>query len=195
MANSDTPFGFKPIRKMGAAPNSGGVNRYYVATGDSNNIFIGDPVDDSGTGDAFGVPGVVRATAGSGGYTRGVVVGIENLTSDNLSRLYRPASTAMYLYVADDPELEFEVQEDSDGNALDQTAIGSNIDFVFGTGSTTTGISAAEINSDTADTTNTLQCRVLGLIQRPNNEIGTNAKWRVKFNLHRANYTTGLSEA
>lgn len=194
MANLDQPCGFKPIRKLGAAPNSGGGNRYYVATGDSNNIFIGDPVDDSGTGDAFGVPGVVRATAGSGGYVRGVVIAIENRTSDNLSRTYRPASTAMYLIVDDDPNSEFECQEDSAGNSLDQTVIGSNIDFVFGTGNTTTGISAAELNSDTADTTNTLQCRVLGLVQRPDNDIGTNAKWRVKFNLHRANYTTGLSE-
>lgn len=194
MANSDTPFGFKPVRKIGSQPHSGGVNRYYVATGDSNNIFIGDPVDDSGTGDTTGVPGVVRATAGSGGYVRGVVVGIENNTSDNLSRTYRPASTAAYLLVADDPDEEFEVQEDSDGNALDQTAIGSNIDFVIGSGSTTTGLSATELNSDTADTTNTLQCRVLGIVERPNNEIGTNAKWRVRFNLHRARYTTGLSE-
>ena len=195
MANSDTPFGFKPVRKIGAQPNSGGVNRYYIGTGDSNNIFIGDPVDDSGTGDTKGVPGVVRATAGSGGYVRGVVVGIENNTSDNLSRTYRPLSTAAYVLVADDPDAEFEVQEDSVGNALDETVMGSNIDFIIGSGNTTTGISATEIDSSSADTTNTLQCRVLGLVQREDNAIGTNAKWLVRFNLHRARYTTGLSEA
>lgn len=194
MANLDQPFGFKPIRKIGASPHSGGVNRYYVATGDSNNIFIGDPVDDSGTGDTFGVPGVVRATAGSGGYVRGVVVGIENNTSDNLGRTYRPASTAAYLLIADDPDAEFEVQEDSDAETLAAASIGSNVDFIFGTGNTTTGVSAAELNSNTCDTTNTLQCRVLGLVQRDDNEIGANAKWRVRFNLHRARYTTGLSE-
>lgn len=194
MANLNQPAGFKPIRQQSAAPNSGGGNRYYVGTGDANNIFIGDPVDDSGSGDAFGVPGVVRATAGSGGYTRGVVIAIENRTSDNLSRTYRPASQAMYLIVDDNPNSEFEIQEDSGGNSLDQTAIGSNIDFVIGTGNTTTGISAAQLNSDTADTTNTLQCRVLRFVQRPDNEIGNYGKWIVKFNLHRANYTTGLSE-
>lgn len=194
MANSDTPFGFKPIRAIGAAPYSGGVNRYYISTSDSNNIFIGDVVDDSGSGDTDGVPGVVRATAGSGGYARGVVVAVENLTSDNLSRSYRPASTAAYLYVADNPDEEFEVQEDSDAETLAAASIGSNVDFIFGTGNTTTGISACELNSNTCDTTNTLQCRILGLVRRPNNEIGANAKWRVKFNLHRGTYTTGLSE-
>lgn len=196
MANDDTPFGFKPIRKVGSAPNSGGGGRYYVATGDNNNIFIGDPVDLSGTGDANGVAGVVLATAGSGGYVVGVVTGIENGTSDNLGRTYRPAATAAYLTVDDDPNSEFEAQEDSAGNALAESVIGSNIDFIFGTGNTATGISAAELNSDTADTTNTLQCRVLGLVQRADNEIGANAKWRVKFNLHRYSHaaTTGLSE-
>lgn len=195
MANSDTPFGFKPIRKVGSAPETGGVGRYYRATGDANNLFIGDPVALGGTGDTAGTaPSVVRATAGSGGLVIGVVVGIENLTSDNLGRTYLPSGVAGYVLVADDPAQEYEVQEDSDGNALTATAIGSNIDFVFGTGNTTTGISAAEINSDTCDTTNTLQCRVLGLIDRADNELGTNAKWRVRFNTHSNLTTTGLAE-
>lgn len=184
-----------PVRKMGAAPDSGGVNRYYVASGDSNNIFIGDPVDLSGTGDTAGTaPGVVRATAGSGGYVVGVVVGIENLTSDNLGRNYRPSGVGMYLLVADDPKQEFEIQEDSDGNSLLATAIGSNGDFIFGTGNTTTGLSACELDSTSVADTATLQCRILGLVDRADNELGTNAKWRVKFNLHRYTYTTGQSE-
>jgi hypothetical protein len=194
MANDDTPFGFKPIRKVGSAPESGGGGRYYRGTGDANNLFIGDPVALSGTGDAFGVPAVVRATAGSGGLVIGVVTGIENNTSDNLGRTYLPSGVAGYLTVADDPDQEFEVQEDSAGNALDITAIGSNIDFIFGTGNTTTGISAAEINSDTADTTNTLQCRIIRLVPRDDNEIGTNAKWVVRFNTHSNLTTAGLSE-
>lgn len=197
MANADTPFGFKPIRQLGAAPISGGGGRYYRATGDSTDIFIGDPVDLGGTGDTAGTaPSVVRATAGSGGYVVGVVTGIENNTSDNLSRKYLPSGVAGYLLVDDNPNTEFEVQEDSAGNALTATAIGSNIDFVIGSGNQTTGISATEINSDTCDTTNTLQCRVLGLVDRADNELGANAKWRVKFNLHRysAARTEGMSE-
>lgn len=197
MANADAPSGFKPIRMQGSAPFSGGVGRYYRSTGDSTDIFIGDPVDLGGTGDTDGTaPTVVRATAGSGGYVVGVVVGIENLTSDNLSQKYLPSGDTGYLLVADDPNQEFEIQEDSGGNALTATAIGSNIDFIIGTGNTTTGMSATEINSDTCDTTNTLQCRVMRLVNRADNELGTNAKWVVKFNLHRysAARTEGMSE-
>lgn len=197
MANADTPFGFKPIRMQGSAPFSGGVGRYYRGTGDSTVITIGTPVDLGGTGDTAGTaPSVVRATAGSGGYVVGVVVGIENLTPDNLSLNYLASGSAGYLLVADDPNQEFEVQEDSAGNALTATAIGSNIDFIIGTDNTTTGISSTEINSDTCDTTNTLQCRVMRLVDRPDNELGTNAKWVVKFNLHRysAARTEGMSE-
>lgn len=191
MANSDAPRGFIPRRHANGAPYSGACKRYYVASDETNNIFIGDPVDLAGDGDANGVPEVVRATAGSGGYVVGVVVGYENLTSDNLSSPYRPASTAGYLLVADDPSLEFEIQEDSDSATLAATSIGLNADFAIGTGNTSTAISATELDSNTADTTNTLQCRILELANRGDNEIGTNAKWLVRFNLHRYNYTTG----
>lgn len=195
MANDDTPFGFKPIRKNGGSPETGGVGRYYRGTGDANNLFIGDPVALSGTGDTAGTaPGVVRATAGSGGLVIGVVTGIENNTSDNLGRSYLPSGSAGYVLVADSPTQEYEVQEDSDSNALAITAIGSNIDFIFGTGNTTTGISACELDSTSCDTTNTLQCRVLGLVDRSDNEIGNYAKWRVRFNTHSNLTTTGLSE-
>lgn len=191
MANSDTPFGFKPARKLGAMNTTGGVNRYYRGTGDANNLFIGDPVDLGGTGDTAGVPSVVRATAGSGGYAVGVVVGIENNTSDNLGRTYLPASTAGYVLVCDDPDEVFIIQEDSTSGALAVTDIGLNADFVIGSGNTTTGISATELQTSSINTTNTLQLRVLGLYPDQKNEVGTNAKWLVRFNLHRARYTTG----
>jgi hypothetical protein len=195
MANQDSPFGFKPIRQVGSAPESGGIGRYYRPSSDSNNLFIGDPVALGGSADTLGMaPSVVRATAGSGGLVIGVVVAVENLTSDNLSRTYLPTGVAGYVMVSDNPNQVYEVQEDSEGNALAATATGSNIDFIFGTGNTTTGISACEINSDTCDTTNTLQCRVLRLIDRPDNELGANAKWAVRFNTHSNLTTTGLSE-
>jgi hypothetical protein len=193
MANADTPFGLKPIRKLGSTPNSGGVTRYYRGTGDANNVFIGDLVQLGGTGNTAGdAANVVRATAAGGNYMVGVVVGIENNTSDNLSRTYLPASTEGYLLVADDPDEEFEIQEDSVGGALANTNISQNADFIQGTGSTVTGISAVELDSSTADTTNTLQLKILGLVPRADNEIGTNAKWRVKINLHALRNLTGV---
>lgn len=191
MANDDAARGFVPARNAYGGVTTGGIQRFYVAAGESNNIFINDPVDLSGTGDAAGVPGVVLATAGSGGYVVGVVVGFENLTSDNLSKTYRPASTAGYLLVNTDPDMEYIIQEDSVGGALAVADIGLNADFIIGTGSTTTGISATELDSSTKATTATLQCRILGLDNAPDNDVGANARWRVKFNLHRYRHTTG----
>lgn len=188
MANNDAPFGLKPVRHANGAPYSGACNRYYVASGESNNIFIGDPVALSGTGNAEGIPGVVRATAGAGSSAGdgpvGVVVGFENLTSDNLSRTYRPASTEMFVLVADDPDLEYEIQEDSDGGAVAVGSVGLNANFIIGTGSTTTGVSATELDSSTAATTATLDMRILGIKQAPDNEVGTNAVWRVRLLNH-----------
>lgn len=188
MPNTDSPFGLKPVRYRSGAPYNGACNRYYIASGEAYNLFIGDPVALSGTGDAFGVPGIVRATAGAGSSAGdgpvGVVVGFENLTSDNLSRSYRPSGTAGYVLVADDPNLEYEIQEDSDTATLAVTDIGLNANFIIGTGNTYTGTSAVELDSNTAAVTATLDMRILGLIERPNNEIGTNAKWRVALNNH-----------
>lgn len=190
MANSNAPRGFIPTRTYGSAPFPGALERCYRPSSDANNLFINDPVDLGGTGDTVGMaPTVVRATAGSGGYVYGTVVSVENDTSDNLSRSYLPASTAGYVMVLTDPNAEFEIQEN--GN-MGITAIGLNVDFSFSTaGNTTTGMSGCQLASSGADTTNTLQCRVIGVANRVDNEVGTNAKWRVRFNLRRAFNTTG----
>lgn len=191
MPNLDAPSGFKPYRMNANSPYSGGVNRYWVPATETNNLFIGDPVDLSGTGDTAGTsPTVVRATAGSGGVV-GVIVGIENLTDSNLSRTHLPGSTGGYVLVADDPDEVFEIQEDSDGGALAITDIGLNATFIIGSGNTTTGLSATELDSSTKETTATLHCRILRLLPREDNEIGNQAKWLVRFNTHRHNNATG----
>lgn len=188
MANIDAPSGLKPVRYRDGAPYNGACNRYYIASGEAYNLFIGDPVALSGTGSAEGVPGVVRATAGAGSSAGdgplGVVVGFENLTSDNLSKTYRPSGVAGYVLVADSPNLLYEIQEDSDSATLAVTDIGLNANFIIGAGNTLTGTSAVELDSNTAAVTATLDCRIIGLVQRPDNAIGANAKWLVALNNH-----------
>jgi len=188
MPNIDAPFGLRPVRYRDGAPYNGACNRYYIAAGEAYNLFIGDPVALSGTGDAFGVPGVVRATAGAGSSAGdgpiGAVIGFENLTSDNLSRSYRPSGTAGYLLVADSPNLLYAIQEDSDTSTLAVTDIGLNANFIIGTGNTYTGTSAVELDSNTAAVTATLDLRILRLLERPGNEIGANAEWLVAINNH-----------
>lgn len=187
MANADTPRGLWPVRYFGGAPYNGAARLYHVPSTDATAIYIGDPVKLAGSADADGVPTVQQAAAGD--TLIGVVVGVQAET--HASTVYRAASTARYVWVADDPDLLFAVQEDSDGGALAATDVGNNADLVIGTGSTTTGYSAAEIDSSTKATT-TAQVRVVELYRAPDNEIGTNAVWLVRIVEHRNATATGV---
>jgi hypothetical protein len=71
--------------------------------------------------------------AATGSIIIGVVVGVLPETQE--STVYRVASTARRLLVADDPNLLFEIQEVSGGTALTvATALGANANFVVGSG-------------------------------------------------------------
>lgn len=177
------PFGLTPVRYKSGEPYNGAANLYSVAAGETNNIFIGDPVLISGTGDAAGIPGVVRAAAGD--RMTGVVVGFGQFdgasagSTTAINRGYRTASTADYLLVADDPALLFAVEEDAVGGALATTDIGNNADLVGGTGSTVTRRSGYMLDSSTKVTT-TAQVRIWGFDQTIGNTIGgTGPVWLV----------------
>jgi hypothetical protein len=195
MANTDGAFGFRPVRYLSGNPWNGAFNWYYIPATDGTATFIGDAVKSAGSGDTLGIyPTVAQAAATNA--IRGVVIGFADqpymaFDRTNLSRKYRPASTAMYAAVIDDPNVIFEIQEDSDGGALAATEINNNMDIVVGTGNTTTGISAMELDSSDAKTA-TAQIRVLGLAPWvEGNEIGEYAKWLVLINEHELKSTTG----
>jgi hypothetical protein len=199
MANNDNATGFRPVGPDGSYSDSGQVNAYLVPATDSTALFIGDPVIVNGTASVptvdsaygnYALPQVIRATAGSGGYTTGVVVGVEAITQESLP--YREASTERIVFVNDDPDQLFEIQEDSDTATLALTDTGSNADFIIAAGDTAYAQSNAESNSDTADTTATLQLRLERLVPREDNAQGANAKWLVRFNLHQKRNTTGV---
>lgn len=181
MANANIATGLTPVRYRNGAPWNGVARRYYVPASDSTALFVGDPVIVAGDGDANGVPTVTRATAGSAGRITGVVVGFEPTAPFPLK--YRAASTAAYVYVADDPALLFEIQEDAVGGALAATNISQNIDLIAGNGNTNTGLSGFQADSSTAATTATLQLRIIAFQQRVDNAIGANAKILVAINL------------
>lgn len=181
MPNANVATGLRPVRYASGAPYNGAANMYHVPASDSTALFVGDPVIVAGSADANGVPTATRATAAGGSLWTGVVVGI--VPSPTVTTMYRPASTAAYILVADDPNLLFEIQEDAVGGAMAAADVGLNVDFVAGTGSTVTGKSGFQADTSTKATTNTLQMRVVGFVQRPDNEIGANAKILVRNNL------------
>lgn len=191
MANADTPFGLRPVRHLNGSPWNGQVRRYLLPSTDGTATFIGDPVKLAGSAGAVGtlVDGVpvgglpTIAQAAAGDPIIGVVVGFEPLKT-NLETLHRAASTARVAYVADDPNLIFEIQEVTGGIALTATEVGLNANFVVGTGSTTTGLSGVELDNATEATTATLNLKILALVQREDNEYGEHAKWEVLVNNH-----------
>jgi len=182
MANSNTPFGFKPVKHLLGAPWNGKTRVYYVPATDGTALFKGDAVKSAGSADTTGkYPTVTQATAAAA--IRGVVVGFGDnpyamTHPDTPNRDYRPASTAMYAFVVDDPFVIFEVQEDSVGNSIDANMVGLSTDIAVGSGSTATGKSAITLDSsDTATAAG--QCKILRACDREDNELGNYCKWEV----------------
>jgi hypothetical protein len=183
MANSDTPFGFKPVKHLIGASWNGKVNTYYVPSSDGTAIYKGDAVKSAGSADSTGkFPSVTQAAAGD--LIRGIVVGFGDNPyvmshPDTPNRDYRPVSTAMYVFVVDDPFVIFEIQEDSVANNLAVTEVGLSTNVVVGSGSTVTGKSGMELDSSDTATDGNGQCKILRVVDREDNALGTNCKWEV----------------
>lgn len=180
MANTNAPTGLRPVRYASGAPYNGAANLYCVPAADATALFRGDPVIIAGSADADGIPTATRASVG--GRITGVVVGFRP-SATIVANGYRVASTLEYIYVADDPNLIFEVQEDAVGGALAAVDVGLNADIIIGSGSTVTKLSGVQLDTSTKATTATLALRVVGFVQRADNEIGANAKVLVRNNL------------
>lgn len=178
MANIDAPMGLRPIRHLDGSPWNGKVEKFVVPASDTTALFVGDPVMLLSGADANGVPYVKKATAGA--KLVGVVTAVD-YNDENLNERYRLASTERTVSVCTGPDVVYEVQEDSDGGALVAADVWKFADLTAVAGNTVTGISAVELDSNTKALT-TAQVRILRLLERPDNEIGTNASWEVIIN-------------
>ena len=183
MANSDSPSGFTLVGTIGGSAYNAQIHKYAIPAADGTATFVGDAVKTNGDATADGVPYVIQAAATN--TIRGIIVGFEPNPS-NLELQYRAASTLRICWVCDDPYAVFEIQEDGTMAATD---VSGNADIVVAAGSTTSGRSAMELASSTVATGDTL--RILELVQRADNEIGLNAKWKVMIMEHEL--TTGLA--
>lgn len=178
--------GFTPKRDLSGMPYNGACNLYTVPASDGTAMFIGDLVKLAGSSSTFGdgtYADVIQWT--QGGVAVGAVVGFHPDTRDSLT--YRAASTLRGVFVADNPNLLFQVPEIDSGTALAAADIGLNANVTVGTGNTTTGLSAMQVNNATEATTNTLDIKLVGFENTPNNAVGTTspgAQWLVRINRH-----------
>ena len=144
------------------------VNAYYLPSSYGTAMYIGDPAVITGTSNTAVyngwkpgcLPEVNKATAGDGNKTTGVVVNFEIADYLNPQTKYHAASTEQIVYLADDPDTEFEIQADT---SLAVTDVGLNGVYIFGTASTITGLSGVRLDTGATTalaTTATFQLKV-----------------------------------
>ena len=177
MANKDASFGLKPVKMMGGSPYSGGQSRYRIAANYGTNIFQGDLV-------AQVTGGGIELHADGGTVP---IVGVFNgcmftdpTTSEQVFSNHYPASTNasdIIAFVHDDPNTVFEIQADDTFPVAD---LFGNFDIVYtNSGSTTTGISGAELDVTTGATTTNLPLKAIDISQDPENSDVASANTNV----------------
>lgn len=199
MANTSKINGFKPVKHLNGSAYNGQANLYEVPSTEAVPVFIGDLVklsDQAATSFYPAVEAVVGASAQiAAGPILGAVVGIVNVKTDPTSGImstgsisldtpvYRPASTKQYVLVADSDDIIYEAEADA---SVAATSIGLNVGVGASahTNPLLTGASPMYVYSTTApDTTSTRPLQIVGIVNRPDNEIGANSKVLVRINV------------
>ena len=193
MANFVQPRGFVPSRYRAGNAWTGGTNLYVVQAAEPNQINIGDVVKSSANGDANGIPAVTKITNGTD-TVRGVVVGVL-LAAPNLPSLLGvnldltvqniPATKTRdyYVLVVDDMDVIYDLQDDGLA-ALTATSCNKNASFTVTNPTSPQQNSASTLTTASVAVTATLNLKMMGLVQIPNNAYGIYARWLVMFNQH-----------
>lgn len=194
MANDDVIAARGGLLPVGFPFGNFKKNLYRLTTSATAAVFIGQPMDLDANGR------VVPAGTGDNpilgpalGFLDTAKAGIPSAMTSLSQGGYLPANTDAYVVVCDDPNQEFMLQEDTGGSVLTEGNIGNNGSFIYRTssGSTTTGLSTAELDRSTVTTGTAGALRVVGLHDYVNSD-GTNNSWgnyakvRVKIAYHRS---------
>jgi hypothetical protein len=203
MANTNTPFGLKPVKHLDGSSWNGAANLYYIPSTDTAAYYIGDTVRSVADGNVLNGASAVtlygtRNAASTSGAARGVVVGIGTAVAtpqglqvgafdpDNLAITYIPATKSKdyYVWVVDSPDVIFEAQSDTVAN----TAFNKNAPlFVANAPTAPMNQSASYVQGSAANTTQALPLKIMGAPSRPDDDLaspGTFAKVWVRFNQH-----------
>lgn len=198
MPNKISPRGFVPSRYASGATWNGATNVYFIPSTDASMFSVGDAVKAAAGGDAMGVPAVAKALGTD--TVRGVIVGVLPVAPNepslqatvlDLTNTNIPAVKlkGYYVMVCDDPDVLFEIEDDGLA-ALTATACNKNASFTVANPVAPSMVSQSVLATGTIGTVATLNLRLFGLVQRPDNLYGVNANWLVKFNLHELNGAT-----
>lgn len=207
MASIASPYGLKPVNLIGGQTYGGSTRDIRLSTNNAAAIYNGDVIQLS----AAGNPAALSATptAGTTAGIVGVCLGVRYTnpaTRQSNWAQFLPANaitngyTDVFIIVADDPDLVFQIQGTAAFGTLTNGAngaIGKNAALGFGTaGSATTGNSGVNLvvgtNGASLASTNTLAMRVVGVVQ--GTELDAFPEILVKFNqgVHSYYFSTGV---
>ncbi len=221
MANANKINGASPVGYLNGAPWTGQARMYAIPTGDTTASYaVGDIVSSTSGSDANGIPYVIKVPAANASsfIALGIVVGISVAdagvslvgTSIDLTQTYILSGTrtaVRYVYVADDPNLLFEMSGGTTATNLTAAKAGYNagIGSWYSAADQTYAISQNTylstsapqsniiISSATVATTNTLPIRMLGLAQKADNAVGAYERILCRFNNHEFGNGTGTN--
>jgi len=176
MANTNVAFGLKPINTAGSTPATSGTNAYFIDSSASA-IYQGSMVKADNGGEI-----VICSASGDTEAPVGVFAGCEyvsSVTGKKVFSNYWPGSGAntnfdIIGYVYDNPMQRFIIATDATitDKATAVAAIFENSQFANGaSGSATTGISSAQLDVATLDSSNTsLPLKIVGILDDVENQ-------------------------
>ena len=176
MANTNVAFGLKPINTAGSTPATSGTNAYFIDSSASA-IYQGSMVKADNGGEI-----VICSASGDTEAPVGVFAGCEyvsSVTGKKVFSNYWPGSGAntnfdIIGYVYDNPMQRFIIATDATitNKATAVAAIFENSQFANGaSGSTTTGISSAQLDVATLASSNTsLPLKIVGILDDVENQ-------------------------
>lgn len=187
MANVSRVNGLRPVKHLSGSPWMGNLETFSAASGDATPIGIGSIVKSSGTANADGVQTVARLAANTD-LPVGVLVGVVPVYTNLNSPQYRAASTAQLVQVCVDPTAVYEIQANAATVLAD---VGLNVGVAFTADSTTTGLSSMQADMATKATTSTLPLKIVGVVQRPDQDMSDSSNWKLLVTLNSNNFGSG----
>jgi len=194
MANVAEKFGLRPYRKLDGTPLVGAQNRYVIKDNYATQIFQGDLVIPTSTGN------IEKHTAN----TSDAVVGVFNGVFYNDPTTQKPTYSNYYpgsinptqgditAFVVDDPDAVFLMDADATFARAD---LYKNYSVTNTTGVTQTGLSKAQLDVSVSGTAGTFAVQAIDISQDPNNsdQASANANILVRINNHFYRSGTGIA--
>ena len=186
------PYGFRPVNRIDGLPYAGAFRQLPIASNYNTAIYYGDPV-------AIVTGGTIAKSSTSGSaitsaVIAGIFVGVQyvNAQGQTVQAQYYPGTTVTnaVAYFVDDPMAAYKVAVGyANGvvTTVQQNAVGTNMSYYAGTGSTITGDSGAWVTAASGANTATLPWRVISVVPDTNVTSTTFCEVIVKINTQQYN--------